>query len=130
MMRSSSPATPSCGGPGARMQLCTFGRRKLMKQIRYTYMDSLIGRLLVAAHDQGLAALRFCEGPRAKAPEPDWNEDPTIARETREELRAYFAGELRHFQSQLHPEGSPFQLAVWAKLCEIRYGATISYGEL
>jgi methylated-DNA-[protein]-cysteine S-methyltransferase len=101
-----------------------------MKQIRYTYMDSLIGRLLVAAHDQGLAALRFCEGPKAKGPEPDWNEDPTIARETREELRAYFAGELRHFQSQLHPEGSPFQLAVWAKLCEIRYGATISYGEL
>lgn len=30
----------------------------------------------------------------------------------------------------LAPAGTPFQLAVWRKLCEIPYGTTISYGEL
>ena len=30
----------------------------------------------------------------------------------------------------LAPQGTPFQLAVWKRLCEIPYGETISYGEL
>ena len=31
---------------------------------------------------------------------------------------------------QLAPEGTPFQLEVWRRLCDIPYGETISYGEL
>ncbi|MBZ5571644.1 MAG: methylated-DNA--[protein]-cysteine S-methyltransferase [Acidobacteriia bacterium] len=30
----------------------------------------------------------------------------------------------------LAPEGTPFQLKVWRQLCDIKYGQTISYGEL
>ena len=30
----------------------------------------------------------------------------------------------------LAPQGTPFQLSVWKRLCEIPYGETISYGEL
>ena len=32
--------------------------------------------------------------------------------------------------SRSRPQGTPFQLAVWNRLCEIPYGETISYGEL
>jgi methylated-DNA-[protein]-cysteine S-methyltransferase len=46
------------------------------------------------------------------------------------QLRAYFAGELETFDLPLAPEGTPFQLEVWRRLCEIPYGETISYGEL
>ena len=46
------------------------------------------------------------------------------------QLRAYFAGELETFDLPLAPQGTPFQLGVWRRLCEIPYGQTISYGEL
>jgi len=37
---------------------------------------------------------------------------------------------LEKFDLQLAPEGTSFQLEVWRRLCEIPYGATVSYGEL
>ena len=56
--------------------------------------------------------------------------DAEPLRETIRQLRAYFAGELETFDLALAPQGTPFQLAVWNRLCEIPYGETISYGEL
>ena len=46
------------------------------------------------------------------------------------QLREYFAGKRRVFDGPLAPEGTDFQQRVWRCLCEIPYGATISYGEL
>ena len=45
-------------------------------------------------------------------------------------MHAYFGGELEAFDLALAPKGTPFQLGVWKKLCEIPFGETISYGEL
>jgi methylated-DNA-[protein]-cysteine S-methyltransferase len=45
-------------------------------------------------------------------------------------LEEYFAGTRRKFSVTLDPAGTPFQHRVWAALCEIPYGTTISYGEL
>jgi len=53
-----------------------------------------------------------------------------LLKETIRQLRAYFSGELEHFDLPLAPHGTPFQLEVWRRLCEIPYGETISYGEL
>jgi methylated-DNA-[protein]-cysteine S-methyltransferase len=50
--------------------------------------------------------------------------------QAREELDAYFAGRLRAFRVPLAPQGTPFQEAVWGRLCEIDCGATISYGRI
>ena len=47
-----------------------------------------------------------------------------------DELRAYFAGELRQFSLPLAPSGTEFQLDVWNALRAIPYGETTSYGEL
>ena len=47
-----------------------------------------------------------------------------------EQLRAYFAGELRDFTLSLAPSGTSFQLRVWEELTRIPYGETICYGEL
>ena len=48
----------------------------------------------------------------------------------REQLDAYFAGELESFELDLDPHGTPFQQRVWAELARIPYGETISYSEL
>jgi methylated-DNA-[protein]-cysteine S-methyltransferase len=47
-----------------------------------------------------------------------------------DQLERYFAGERRVFELQLDLSGTSFQRLVWARLCQIPYGSTISYGEL
>jgi methylated-DNA-[protein]-cysteine S-methyltransferase len=91
----------------------------------YTWMESPVGRLLLAADEKGLRQLLF----RGK-PEKGWREDPEALAEPVRQLRAYFAGELHDFDLPLAPEGTPFQLRVWRELRNIPYGQTISYGEL
>ncbi|MBI5478725.1 MAG: bifunctional transcriptional activator/DNA repair protein Ada [Deltaproteobacteria bacterium] len=46
-----------------------------------------------------------------------------------EEVRRYFAGDLRRFTVPLDLRGTPFQEQVWAALLTIPYGATRSYAE-
>jgi methylated-DNA-[protein]-cysteine S-methyltransferase len=101
--------------------------------VSYTRIDSPVGRLLLAAADDGLRVLSFMEGREDKAipPDPSWREgDSAILRETIRQLRSYWSRELRDFDLPLRPQGTPFQLTVWKQLCAIPYGTTISYGEL
>jgi methylated-DNA-[protein]-cysteine S-methyltransferase len=51
-------------------------------------------------------------------------------RAVRDQLDAYFAGELERFDLRLAPAGTPFQLRVWEELERIPFGETISYSEL
>ncbi|MCP4923903.1 MAG: bifunctional transcriptional activator/DNA repair protein Ada [bacterium] len=48
----------------------------------------------------------------------------------KQELEAYFLGNLRQFQTPLALLGSPFQKSVWEQLKHIPYGQTQSYREL
>ena len=51
-------------------------------------------------------------------------------RRCREQLQAYFAGDLTAFDLPLAPAGTDFQQQVWQALLAIPYGGTLSYGEL
>ena len=96
----------------------------------YTQIESPVGPLLLAADDAGLREISFLNGRHTARPRPSWKENPAPFRETIQQLRAYFAGELDKFDLRLAPEGTPFQLQVWLRLCDIPFGETISYGEL
>jgi methylated-DNA-[protein]-cysteine S-methyltransferase len=96
----------------------------------YTRLDSPVGPLLLVADDRGLRRIDFWHGRNPGRPDPQWHDDADPLRETTRQLRAYFAGELEAFDLTLAPAGTPFQLAVWNRLCEIPFGETISYGEL
>lgn len=98
--------------------------------ITFTYLDTPIGRLLVARRPAGLYAIRFERDGTPAAPEPGWRYVDALEGEAVAQLAAYFAGALRRFDLPLAPEGTPFQQAVWAALCEIPYGRTITYAEL
>jgi len=95
----------------------------------YTQIESPLGPLLLAADQAGLREIRFV-GRHPAQPESSWTEDRAPLTETIRQLEAYFAGDLENFNLQLAPEGTPFQLEVWQRLCDIPYGKTISYGEL
>lgn len=100
------------------------------RDMNYTYTDSPIGRLLLAADGEGLRYLLFAEGRTVARPKPGWLEDARLLAEPLRQLQAYFAGELREFDLPLAPEGTPFQKRVWTGLLTVPYGTTISYGEL
>ena len=96
----------------------------------YTRMESPVGPLLLVADDSGLRRIDFVNGRNPGTPGPQWHEDAEPLREVARQLHAYFAGELESFDLTLAPQGTPFQLTVWNRLCDIPFGETISYGEL
>ncbi len=98
--------------------------------IAYTYLESPVGRLLLAGSHAGLKCISFQQGLGAVQPEPDWNEETGLFAEATRQLRAYFKGGLREFSLALAPDGTMFQQAVWTALRGIPYGTTISYGEI
>lgn len=94
----------------------------------FTIMPSPLGELLLARHEEGVTFVEFY--PTRKTPEADWRRDDVALADVISQLWAYFAGELREFDLSLTPQGTPFQLRVWAVLQTIPYGETVSYREL
>ena len=99
--------------------------------MKYDYIDTPIGRLLVAASDAGLAHVRFDDDERDAVIAPDWRRDRAGVADAWMQLSEYFAGERRVFDLPLAaPYGTAFQRRVWSVLPAIPYGQTIHYGEL
>jgi methylated-DNA-[protein]-cysteine S-methyltransferase len=101
-----------------------------MNSLCFTFMETPVGPLTLAADEQGLRQINFPHNGRPAPADPDWQENSAALSEETRQLRAYFSGELKNFDLQLAPEGTPFQQKVWSELCRIPYGETISYGEL
>ena len=95
-----------------------------------TYLDSPIGRLMLAGTPAALTALEFLRHKPAPPHLAALPVQPEPFREAVRQLKAYFDGRLREFDLPLAPAGTPFQMAVWEALRRIPYGQLISYGEL
>ena len=94
--------------------------------------DSPVGVLTLAGEGENLVGL-WLEGQKyfgAGLELSDEGGAPALEA-AKDWLDRYFAGE-RPAPSELRiaPVGTAFQRTVWAELCEIPYGETITYGEL
>jgi methylated-DNA-[protein]-cysteine S-methyltransferase len=102
--------------------------------MNYCYLDTPIGKLLLAGDEQGVHRITFPpkgKPGQAAAPEEGWIESARgPLKEAVRQLKEYFAGRRTEFDLPLAPEGTGFQKSVWRQLCDIPYGETISYGEL
>jgi methylated-DNA-[protein]-cysteine S-methyltransferase len=94
------------------------------------YVDSPVGKLLVAGDGEELHRIAFPTEERVRAQAADWRRDDDLFKETFRQLRAYFAGELIRFTQPLRRAGTAFQNSVWTALCDIPYGETLTYGAL
>jgi methylated-DNA-[protein]-cysteine S-methyltransferase len=102
----------------------------------WTVVPSPVGDLLLGADDESLTEVLFerhRDGTdpmidRVRAGERD-DEHPVLRRAA-DQLGEYFTGDRRAFDVPLAPRGGAFRQRVWAALCEIPYGATVSYGEI
>ena len=66
----------------------------------------------------------------APVPRDHWRLAPEAFADAAGQLGAYFAGERTGFDLDLAPRGTPFQQRIWRALDSVRYGTTITYGEL
>ena len=96
----------------------------------YSYFDSPIGPLLLAAADGRLRMLGFSTGPKAQTPCAGWIRRDEAFDEAQRQLREYFEGERHVFDLALAPAGTAFQRRVWNALSAIPYGETRSYKDI
>ena len=96
----------------------------------YSYMDSPIGRLLLAGDKHSLKVVGFSSGNKARGADPQWERFDEPFRKAKAQLTEYFAGERKLFDVDLAPDTTPFQSAVLDALLEIPYGETRSYREI
>ncbi len=96
----------------------------------YCTLSSPVGELLLLSHGAALTAVVLPSSRGATEPAADWRRDDALLRPARDQLRAYFAGDLRTFDLELAPEGTPFQQRVWQELRRIPYGNTASYADV
>src|SRR6266496_3143838 len=102
------------GRRGVPTRRTTYGRQCTEEvEMRYSYVESPLGDLLVTRDGDGLTGLCLPTG-----------------RYRQRELDEYFAGTLQDFTVPLSPRGSTFQKQVWQALSEIPYGETTSYGKV
>jgi len=98
--------------------------------MKYRYIKSPIGALLLAGDDEGLKHVGFSEGKGQIQPQPDWKNDERAFGDVKKQLDEYFAGKRKTFDLKLAPTGTAFQREVLDALQRIPYGETRSYQEI
>ena len=93
-----------------------------------TVVDSPVGPLTLVARDGVLAGLYLTD--HRHVPALDLPRDDRVLPAAKEQLSAYFSGELRAFDLPLAVGGTIFQQSVWQALSRIPYGDTWSYRRL
>jgi O-6-methylguanine DNA methyltransferase len=95
----------------------------------FAVVESPLGPLLLGAEDGALTLLWMSPLPERETGGAEARDRAVLAA-AREQLEAYFAGDLTEFDLPLAPVGTPFQQRVWSALVEIPFGETVSYGSL
>lgn len=102
-----------------------------MTTTRWTRCESPLGPLLLTADATGALTSLSVPGQRGgRTVQGGWREDPGPFRSAKEQLAAYFAGELKEFHLELRTSGTDFRERVWTALDSVPYGATTTYGEI
>jgi len=104
--------------------------RQRDSKLSYGYFDSPVGSLLVAGDADHLHLISFPTESWTRRPQADWRRDDPHFADAFRQLDAYFAGDLTRFDLPLRFAGTTFQNKVWAALCGIPFGETVSYGAL
>ena len=96
----------------------------------HTIADSPIGPLTLVSTDGILSGL-YMDRQRYRPPAETFGEpDDAPFGQVMDQLGEYFAGKRSEFSVPVSLSGTEFQRTVWTALQDIRYGETVSYGEL
>lgn len=102
----------------------------MIKSVYYSECQSPLGMLTLTGNGEALTGL-YMENQKHRPALPAHSQrDDSRFTAVREQLAAYFAGELQRFDVRLDAAGTQFQQRVWQALSEIPFGVTETYGGL
>jgi AraC family transcriptional regulator, regulatory protein of adaptative response / methylated-DNA-[protein]-cysteine methyltransferase len=102
-------------------------------------IDTPLGPMKAMADDKGLCLLTFCDQLATTRKDQkiisSLNEatpetTTKFLAQIKQELHAYFSGQLTTFKTPLHLMGTAFQQSVWRELQKIPYGQTCAYADI
>lgn len=98
----------------------------------YTWIEAPepFGALLLVARGGGLAEVRWRDASVPDGAAPVGAGGDAVLAAAAAQLGEYFAGAREAFELPLAPEGTPFQRRLWARLADVPFGATTTYGAL
>ncbi|MCH1609668.1 MAG: methylated-DNA--[protein]-cysteine S-methyltransferase [Luminiphilus sp.] len=90
-------------------------------------LDTPLGTLQIEATARGLCGIWFPSRSVNHPPSSGKNRVITLAKQ---ELSAYFTGDLTTFSVPLDWQGTRFQESVWQALLAVPFGKTVTYGDV
>ena len=90
-------------------------------------LDTPLGTLQIEATERGLCGIWFPSRSINQGPTSGKNRVISLAKQ---ELNAYFAGDLTTFSVPLDWQGTRFQESVWQALLAVSFGETVTYGDI
>jgi methylated-DNA-[protein]-cysteine S-methyltransferase len=91
------------------------------------FYNTIIGKIGIAEIDGSITNLYF---ENDTLPQNVTECETPLLSEASQQLDRYLGGELKKFTLPLYPVGTPFMKQVWAQLCDIPYGQTVTYKEI
>jgi AraC family transcriptional regulator of adaptative response/methylated-DNA-[protein]-cysteine methyltransferase len=114
-----------------------YRRGAIAAPIRYTFTNSPLGRMLIAATDKGICAIQFADsddelehGLKHEFPFALRRRDDAAMRPWKEDLLRHLRGQKLTAALPLDIQATAFQRKVWAYLQTIPLGATRSYRDV
>jgi AraC family transcriptional regulator of adaptative response/methylated-DNA-[protein]-cysteine methyltransferase len=111
-----------------------YRRGAIAAPIRYTFADSPLGRMLIAATDKGICAIQFAnsdgeleQGLRHEFPFANRRRDDRAMQAWKTDLLRQMRGQRLNAALPLDIQATAFQRRVWSQLQSIPFGATRSY---
>jgi AraC family transcriptional regulator, regulatory protein of adaptative response / methylated-DNA-[protein]-cysteine methyltransferase len=111
-----------------------YRRGAIAAPIRYTFADSPLGRMLIAATDKGICSIQFANsddelehGLRHEFPFANRRRDDEAMRSWKESLLRQMRGKHLNTALPLDIQATAFQRRVWTHLQSIPFGETRSY---
>lgn len=108
--------------PSDQRQLIRLAHNRPESSLPQLSLHTPVGDITLSEEDGSIVALDWGWGR-------DQTPTPTLV-EARQQLQAYFDGELTHFNLGLAPFGTPYRKRVWQALIDIPSGETRTYGQL
>jgi len=96
----------------------------------YCYLDSPLGKLILAGDKNFLKLIEFPDQKKEKKQEKNWLYSEPRFKSESDELIRYFEGELKKFSIKCQITGTVFQNKVLNELKKIPYGQTMSYSDI
>lgn len=98
--------------------------------IRYATLESPVGRLVFVGDGEVIHRLHMEDPNQPPEVDEDWTFDLTAFSDARDQLAAYFEGDLTEFDLELDASGTSFQKRVWDALLTIPFAKTASYVDI